>query len=209
MSTPATLPTLTPQFCFSTTALQALPTTSDPESEANPQLLSGPAADFLRLSRTSIDDSITANLNALLTPSRTPFDPGSTSVRAAPRRRDAISPESCSAFKAQVLFPNWKARGQVLAYCTSVAAAPEPREEVPGADELDESLHVMDNRADPYSTRPVIRESRVSRLADVCRMEGVVEDIVRTRTWGVIKARCGDADERWEDALAKWQREKS
>ncbi|KFX92103.1 hypothetical protein O988_07422, partial [Pseudogymnoascus sp. VKM F-3808] len=52
-------PALTPQFCFSTAALR----------------------DFIRVSRSSIDDSITQNLNALATPAARGFDITSTSHR--------------------------------------------------------------------------------------------------------------------------------
>src|SRR5271154_1570427 len=95
---------LTPAFCFSERAL----------------------ADFLRLSRSAIDDTISTSLNALLTPSSTsPFTPTSTSSISSPRPTP-IPPISCQAFTQSVLFPSWQTRSDVLTYCASVATSPDP-----------------------------------------------------------------------------------
>jgi hypothetical protein len=85
-------------------------------------------ADFLRLSRSTVDDSITQNLNALVTPARAGFDPSSTSHRnpAPTATSRQLSPDACASFKDKVLFPSWESRRDVLLYCGSVAASPDP-----------------------------------------------------------------------------------
>ncbi|KAI9728651.1 MAG: hypothetical protein M1828_002757 [Chrysothrix sp. TS-e1954] len=104
---PSSHPTLTPQFCLNTTALR----------------------DFLRLSRATVDDSISAHLNALLTPSRSnPFQPSTTSSRSlatTPRTGQNIPGGTCRQFKQSILFPGWQSRENVLQYCQTVADAPD------------------------------------------------------------------------------------
>ncbi|KAK4198348.1 caffeine-induced death protein 2 [Triangularia verruculosa] len=187
MAQPSSLPPLSPQFCFSTTTLR----------------------DFLRLSRGSIDDTITQNLNALATPSRAGFDPTSTArlgPRPAPRQIEA---KSCQAFKDQVLFPSWQSRSDVLSYCTLVATSPDPDDPEAALREAEKEKdqeRVVDERLDPYSGRFFPREARTEQLAIILRQEMGVENIVRARTWGIVKERCGDAENSWEDALARWRK---
>jgi len=188
-ATPA--PALSPQFCFNTRLLR----------------------DFLRLSRSTIDDSITNNLNALLTPSTSsPFSPNSTSVRAPPTslRRQPIPSSSCSTFKDRVLFPTWSARTDVLTYCSHVATSPDPDDpELPSIQEQNKrgAERVVNERLDPYSGRFFPREPRTEQLAQLLRNENAVENIIRTRTWNSITERCEGVEEtRWEDALDGWRK---
>ncbi|KAF4949975.1 hypothetical protein FGADI_8513 [Fusarium gaditjirri] len=186
MTQPSTQPQLTPQFCFSYGTLR----------------------EFLRLSRSSIDDSITQNLNALVTPSRSGFDPSSTSQRA-PRPTKQIDPQSCLEFKEKVLFPSWEARTEVLNYCALVANSPDPDDPDRTIRELEKEQdrdRTVDERLDPYSGRFFPREARTERLASLVRQERGVEDIVRHRTWEVVQQRCGgDSFENWEDTIGKWR----
>jgi len=192
MSQPTTAPpSLTPQFCFNTRVLR----------------------DFLRISRSQIDDGISTNLNALLTPSSTsPFDPLSTSVRSPPPSslvRQAIPRSSCAQFVSHVLFPSWQSRSDVLTYCASVATSPDPDDpdliELEAANKKDAD-RIVDERLDPYSGRFFPREPRTEQLAAVLRNENAVEAIIRTRTWSVITERCeGVVESKWEDALDKWR----
>ncbi|KAG4032493.1 hypothetical protein MFRU_007g03930 [Monilinia fructicola] len=189
MAEPApTSQTLTPQFCFSTVALR----------------------DFLRLSRASIDDSITQNLNALVTPSADGFDPSSTASRfPRPPHSQRISAAACQAFKDSVLFSSWQARSDVLNYCASVATSPDPDD----PDLLQRQVEstrdrerVVDERLDPYSARFFPREARTERLAAIVRQERGVERIVRARSWGLVRERCGGDAEDWEEALDQWRK---
>ncbi|KFY84037.1 hypothetical protein V500_09662 [Pseudogymnoascus sp. VKM F-4518 (FW-2643)] len=179
-------PALTPQFCFSTAALR----------------------EFIRISRSSIDDSITQNLNALATPAARGFDITSTSHRA-PSGARTLDPSSCTTFKSQILFPGWKARSDVLQYCGSVAVAPDPDDPGLVARQLEEErgkARVINDRLDPYSSRFFPKESRTEELARVVRMESGVERIVRARTWEVVEERCGDSKGLgWEEALREWE----
>ncbi|KFY27423.1 hypothetical protein V493_03495 [Pseudogymnoascus sp. VKM F-4281 (FW-2241)] len=179
-------PALTPQFCFSTTALR----------------------EFLRVSRFSIDDSITQNLNALATPAARGFDVTSTSHRNLSGAH-TLDPHACSDFKSQILFPGWKARSDVLQYCGNVAVAPDPDDPGLVARQLEEErgkARVIDDRLDPYSSRFFPKESRTEELARVVRMEGGVERIIRARTWEVVEEKCGEGRGRgWEDALREWE----
>ncbi|ROV87118.1 hypothetical protein VMCG_10730 [Cytospora schulzeri] len=183
-------PKLTPQFCFSTVTLR----------------------DFLRTSRSAIDDSITQNLNALITPATRGFDPNSTSQRAPrPLSRQQIDPASCQDFKNKVLFPAWQARSDVLSYCALVATSPDPDDPEAAVREAELEKNresVVDERLDPYSARFFPREPRTEQLAMLIRQEQGVENIVRSRTWGLVKERCGDLGEDSEKALALWRKQR-
>ncbi|KAJ4403525.1 hypothetical protein N0V82_010637 [Gnomoniopsis sp. IMI 355080] len=189
MSEPTAQQNLTPQFCFSSTALR----------------------DFLRISRGTIDDSINQNLNALITPAAAGFDPHSTSQRISrPTAHRRIDPGACQTFKDQVLFSSWQARSDVLSYCALVATSPDPADPEAAVREAEMERNrerVVDERLDPYSGRFFPTEPRTSQLAMLIRMEQGVENIVRARTWGLVRERCGDSAEDWQTALAGWRRE--
>ncbi|KAF4978912.1 hypothetical protein FZEAL_4798 [Fusarium zealandicum] len=191
MTQPSRQPQLTPQFCFSYGTLR----------------------DFLRLSRSTIDDSITQNLNALVTPSRTGFDPSSTTERSSRPLSRQIDTQSCSTFKDRVLFPSWEARVEVLNYCALVAASPDPDDPDRTLRELEKEKdrdRVVDERLDPYSGRFFPREARTERLASLVRQERGVEGVVRHRTWEVIQQRCGgNSFDTWEDAVSEWKKVQS
>lgn len=165
-------------------------------------------ADFLRLSRSAIDDSITQNLNALLTPAQRGFDPSSTANRqASPASQRRIDSETCKSFRENVLFPSWQTRSEVLNYCASVATSPDPDDPDAISRQIEsarERERVVDERLDPYSGRYFPREARTESLAILVRNERTVEQIVRSRTWGVVTEKC-DISERWEDAFDCWR----
>ncbi|KEY69840.1 hypothetical protein S7711_08980 [Stachybotrys chartarum IBT 7711] len=188
MAEPSTQPHLTPQFCFSTSTFR----------------------DFLRLSRSTIDDSIVQNLNALATPARAGFDPASTSQRRTRPSFRQVDPDACQGFKDKVLFPSWTARTEVLNYCGLVAASPDPDDPeatIRAAETIRDREKVVDERLDPYSGRFFPRETRTETLATIVRQERRVEEIIRTRTWGLVRERCSDDSTRtWEEALKNWRR---
>ncbi|KAI8962935.1 putative caffeine-induced death protein Cid2 [Daldinia sp. FL1419] len=186
MTAPSAHPNLTPQFCFSSVALR----------------------DFLRISRSAIDDSITQNLNALMTPSQSGFDPSSTSIRISRASGRSIDPRACQAFKDKVLFPSWQARSDVLTYCAYVATSPDPDDPEVALREAESEKNrerVVDERLDPYSGRYFPREPRTEMLANLLRQERSVENIVRSRTWGLVRERCGDDFQDAEQALNSWR----
>ncbi|KAL1952689.1 hypothetical protein VTO42DRAFT_4452 [Malbranchea cinnamomea] len=180
-------PALSPQFCFNERALR----------------------DFLRISRSTIDDSITQNLNALVTPARTGFDPSITAARQTEYpNKSQIDPSSCQAFKDEVLFPSWQVRSDVLNYCAGVATSPDPDDPfllLRHIESLKDRERVVDERLDPYSARFFPREARTESLANLIRNERSVENIIRARTWAVVNDRCGNSFEGWEDALNRWR----
>lgn len=183
-------PQLTPSFCFNQTALR----------------------DFLRISRHAIDDSIAQNLNALLAPSQSGFDPTST-TRRIPRpitgRHTVIEPAACNTFKNEVLFPSWQSRADVLSYCAGVATSPDPDDPEHVLREVEDAKardRVVDERLDPYSARYFPREARTESLAALIRNERMVEGIVRSRTWGMVRERC-DGEGEWSEALDRWRTE--
>ena len=170
--------------------------------------------DFLRISRSAVDDSITQNLNALVTPAKLGFDPNSTAVRTPRSSSRAIDPQACQTFKDKVLFPSWQSRSDVLTYCAYVATSPDPNdpEVALRAAETERSRErVVDERLDPYSSRYFPREPRTEQLAMLLRQERGVEAIVRSRTWGLVRERCEDDAGDAEEALNRWraQREHS
>jgi len=179
-------PRLTPQFCFSTVALR----------------------DFLRLSRSTVDDSITQSLNALITPARAGFDPNSTATRASRHPRQSIEGAACDAFKDNVLFPSWQSRSDVLTYCSLVATSPDPDdpEIALRVSETEKNRdRIVNERLDPYSARFFPREPRTEQLANLMRQERGVERIVRSRTWSVLAERCGHSSVDAEQALDAWR----
>ncbi|KAK3688619.1 caffeine-induced death protein 2 [Podospora appendiculata] len=183
-SSPATL---TPQFCFSTTALR----------------------DFLRISRSSVDDTITQHLNALVTPARAGFDPSSTSQRGARPLSRQVDARSCQTFKDNVLFPSWQARSHVLSYCALVATSPDPDDPETALREAENEKNrerVVNERLDPYSGRYFPREPRTQQLASLIRQERSVENIVRAKTWRIVRERCGETATTWEEALGTWRK---
>lgn len=109
-----------------------------------------------------------------------------------------------------MLFPSWQARADVLSYCTVVATSPDPEDPEVGLREEENEKNrerVVNERLDPYSARFFPREPRTEQLASLIRLEMGVENIVRTRTWGIVKERCSDSSGgSWEDALAQWRR---
>lgn len=110
-----------------------------------------------------------------------------------------------------MLFPSWQARSDVLSYCALVATSPDPADPEAAVREAEMERNrerVVDERLDPYSGRFFPTEPRTSQLAMLIRMEQGVENIVRARTWGLVRERCGDSVEDWQTALAGWRGEK-
>lgn len=114
-----------------------------------------------------------------------------------------------------MLFPTWQARSDVLHYCAAVATSPDPDDPSAALREAEaerDRERVIDERLDPYSARFFPTEARTERLAALLRMEKGVENIVRARTWAVVRERCdpagggfGGGEEAWEAALGKWR----
>ncbi|KAK6335534.1 hypothetical protein TWF696_002307 [Orbilia brochopaga] len=182
------LPALTPAFCFSTSTLK----------------------DFLRTSRATTDDTISQQLNTLSRPPS--FNPATTTSRQPSHR--LIPPNTLTAFLHSTLYPSWSTRTEVLSYCAHVASQPDPDD--PSAPEIAreneaQGARTVDERLDPYSGRYFPKESRTEVLAGVVRNERGVEDIVRERTWDVVKSRSTDGvgGLTWQEAYAQWQQQKS
>ncbi|KAL1644719.1 hypothetical protein SLS58_004180 [Diplodia intermedia] len=158
------------------------------------------------------DDSITQNLNSLLTPASAGFDPSSTSTRSTlpPGTHRQIPESSCNHFKDKVLFPSWQMRSDVLSYCASVATSSDPDDPVSILREVEDAKvreRIVDERLDPYSARYFPKELRTEMLANVIRNERMVENIIRTRTWSLVGERCGGSARGFEDALNEWRKE--
>lgn len=66
---------------------------------------------------------------------------------------------------------------------------------------------VVDERLDPYSARDYTDETAGERIARVVREEKTVEAIVRARSWGVVRDRCGGSVDDWEDGMRRWEGE--
>jgi hypothetical protein len=203
-----TAPRLSPQFCFDERVLRGLLVPHSGSTRSSLIIYFWTCLDFLRLSRSSIDDSITQNLNALLTPARAGFDPSSTATRqtTATGKRKA-DPEACESFKNNVLFPSWQTRSDVINYCAGVATSPDPEDPdviLRQVESTRERERVVDERLDPYSGRYFPREARTESLANLIRNERGVEQIIRSRTWSLISERC-DSSEGWEDAFNRWR----
>ncbi|CAK1356283.1 hypothetical protein CB0940_00095 [Cercospora beticola] len=188
MSQTPTQPRLTPQFCFNQTALR----------------------DFLRVSRSAVDDTINQNLNALATPAARPFDPASTTERQPrPIGKRALDPEACQTFKDKVLLPSWQSRSDVLNYCAGVATSPDPNDPDHILRETEDARareRIIDERLDPYSARYFPQNTRTESLASLIRNERMVENIIRARTWGLVGERCDNETTDADKALNAWRR---
>ncbi|KAK6495351.1 hypothetical protein TWF481_003375 [Arthrobotrys musiformis] len=177
-------PLLTPQFCFSTSTLK----------------------EFLRLSRSTTDDTISQHLSSLSPPPS--FNPSTTSQRTPSHR--LIPPSTLSSFLSSTIYPTWSKRSEVLTYCAIVATSPDPNDPNLGVIEKEteaERMRIVDERLDPYSGRFFPTESRTQILAGVVRNERGVEEIVRDRTWEVIKSRSTDGmgGKTWKEAYGEWK----
>lgn len=187
----APLPPLTPALCFNGTFIR----------------------DFLRTSRSQLDDTIGTNLNGLLTPSVTsPFDPLSTSDPATNRKgKQPIPDETCAAFVQETIFPIWDTRSRVISYCSIVATSPDPDDPDKTRIEAENIAHshkIVNERLDPYSGRFFPQEPRTEILGSVLRNENAVENIVRDRTWRTMSERCNGLDPSqrgWQEAFQRWQ----
>jgi hypothetical protein len=160
------------------------------------------------LSRSSIDDSITQNLNALFTPSHPGFDPRTTSTRQLAPPGRTLQPEQCSEFTEKVLFPSWAVRSDVLDYCASVATSPDPYDPdvvLRSIEDAKARERTVDERLDPYSGRYFPREARSESLAMLMRNERAVEKIIRMRTWRVLGERCMSSGEEAGQAFDTWR----
>lgn len=108
-----------------------------------------------------------------------------------------------------MLFPSWQARTDLISYCAGVAASPDPDDPDAATREAEKMKRremVVDERLDPYSGRFFPREGRTEILAGVVRLEMGVEEVVRRRTWEVVKERCGgEEQEEWLGALGAWR----
>lgn len=165
--------------------------------------------DFLQVSRSTIDDSITQNLNALMTPALKGFDPSSTAVRQTESRVGRpIDPEACQGFKHNVLFPSWQTRSDVLNYCAGVATSPDPDDPdliLRQTESARDRERVVDERLDPYSARFFPQEARTESLANLVRNQRMVEDIIRARTWASVIERCSGSSSGWNQELNSWR----
>ena len=204
------LPQLTPQFCFHQTALRGKPA-AGAGCVSRPLMTNASSADFLRISRATVDDCIVQSLNALAAPNQDGADPASAAARSrlAALAHGPIDARACAAFQHRVLFPSWETRARVLSYCAAVATAPDPDD--PGtvarqAESDKASQRVVDERLDPYSGRYFPREARADALGNLIRNERAVEAIVRARSWALLGERCGHHAPSAEEALQKWRR---
>lgn len=168
---------LTPSFCDDTTALK----------------------DFLRLSRTLVDDTITQNLNNLVLPPR--FDPTSTSRPEKQRIQSPIDQASCNTL-VETIFQNWDARTSTIDYCLSTIKTSSI---VKTNDHLSSKEEIRARRLDPYSGR---QNNDEPILKLVCEQEEGTERIIRDRTWRIVRGRCEELTglaSNWDTAFALWR----
>ncbi|BFZ58463.1 hypothetical protein PYCC9005_005525 [Savitreella phatthalungensis] len=168
--------------------------------------------DWLRLSRALVDDTITTNLNNLRLPK--PFDPLSTTASSPNRRSTATQTEQLDAPIDQTscdrlvdaVFANWAARSTLLAACSS-RVHPSPTTTATPIADAGGGDRWTRKRYDPYAGRAT---ASPPILQTVVEGELATEEIVRDRTWSVIRNRCRnlastvrDAPS-WHAALQDW-----
>lgn len=95
--------------------------------------------------------------------------------------------------------PAWSERSKVIRYCGGVARQEDQGDPERGVREERRRRKremVVDERLDPYSARFEVGESRREKLEREVREEWEVEEIVRRRSWEVLKTRCLGVEER-------------
>lgn len=98
-------------------------------------------------------------------------------------------------------------------YCAGVATSPDPDDPEHVLRETEDTRareRIIDERLDPYSARYFPREVRTESLASLVRNERMVENIVRERTWGIVRERCeapadGSVETNYDKALNDWR----
>lgn len=154
--------------------------------------------DFLRLSRSLVDDTITQNLNNLVLPAR--FDPASTAKSEKKVLRSPIDDTSCNML-LDTMFQNWDARTSTIDFCLgTVQTKSKPKRQLTAEE-------IRGRRLDPYSGRDEDEEPILKR---VCEQEESTERIIRDRTWRVVRGRCEGLttmQQDWQHAFAAWKTE--
>jgi hypothetical protein len=105
------------------------------------------------------------------------------------------------------LFPGWAARDAALGACERVANSPDledPDAELRQAEALRRESLVINERLDPYSGRFFPRESRSELLSRITKQEREIENIVRDRSWDIIKSKCEGITGEWTAAYKNW-----
>jgi hypothetical protein len=177
---PTSLPPLTPTFCYTPLALRT----------------------FLNRSRTLTDDTIPQQLSALSRPSATPFTPHDALPPARIPSSSHLSEQTCSSFITNTLLPIWSSRSEIIQYCSQVAEQEDvndPERAIREEEQRKRQEAIVNERLDPYSGRFQVRESRRDRLKREVQEEWRIEDIVRSRSWEVLKSRCRALGNEWKD----------
>ncbi|KAK7204484.1 caffeine-induced death protein 2 [Myxozyma melibiosi] len=182
-------PTLSPEGCYSAQSIRR----------------------FLLLSRSLTDDSVSADLNSLPV-QQSSTELGSGKLWRKPERERAGAPRRlCKDYVSTSVFESWKARDDVLEYCTSVAES--RKSEVVAAFAQREKV---DPRIDPYAARDIPEVTKEDQMLSWIQNEREIEDIVRNRTWSVIEGKCSDfsaptgatdsyATSGWKTVYSEWK----
>ncbi|ORY73900.1 caffeine-induced death protein 2 [Protomyces lactucae-debilis] len=164
--------------------------------------------DFLRLSHSLVDDTITQNLNNLVLPVR--FDPTSTGTPKAGERRllrTPIDEGSCNTL-VDAVFRNWEGRSHTIDRCLQFADANVAKlNNVVHANTDQQNIRELNKqrRLDPYAGRTELEEPMLTR---VLKSEQSTEAIIRDRTWRILRNRCqalSRLPQTWETAFVDWQ----
>ncbi|KAG7895258.1 hypothetical protein KL908_001608 [Ogataea polymorpha] len=140
--------------------------------------------DFLRLSRTLLDDTLRTRLNSI-----TKHHEDYTRRSILPRR------DSCQQFVDELLLPQWQARASRIKYC--LRQADEMVKEVETQElAMDEEERNRLLRIDPYALKDLtrsLREKRASaeQIRNRYQNEIEVEEIIQERSHSLIKDVCG------------------
>lgn len=130
---------------------------------------------FLRLSRIATDDSIRQHLNE-------------------------IDPSQCDAYFTKNILPQWRARSDVIQYCSSYAKTLRAE-----ADSVKTTIRDdYDLRVDPYASKNAheLLENRYSRCVSVenwVANETSIDLILQEQTASVLSDKCYHKD--WVDAF--------
>ncbi|KAK9454569.1 caffeine-induced death protein 2-domain-containing protein [Dipodascopsis uninucleata] len=173
---------------------------------------------FLTLSRSLTDDAISADINSL---QRAAYGRGAGNTTASSissseeNRRDTSSKRLCRDHVEKAIFTSWKARDDILEYCSLVAEKNKSHKV-----QASETKSKIDPRIDPYGARNLPEFTEEDRIFSWINNEKMVEDIVRGRSWSIISDRCaeyqssqradgsdslGDYGSEWRSAYESWR----
>lgn len=142
---------------------------------------------FLKLSRANTDDVIKQRLNSLL------------------NDKQHAKTDICQSFADSILYKGWNDRLAAIEFCDREAVTLKTAIESNQESELQEKY--VDPRIDPYAASEFkeLKESKYRQLSELqnwVKNEKLIEDIVQSRSIGILTDNCGMSN--WNEKFKQW-----